>query len=716
MHKLYFLLCLFLSAYQLTAQSVPFFATAIKADGILDEAIWQEVPVFNNFQNFFPINEGAARFDTDVRIFQDGKYLNIAFVYHDSLAEVRVNSLKRDNYGAGFHLSDCVGVVIDPYNNQNRAYFFAINGKGTQLDALIANYDNENLSWDALWESNQSVNGTDKVYEFKIPLSTFSYDENIEEWSFQFYTRDAKERMYTVWNKFERGFLQFDTRFLKPLKMENLQASKTARLTLIPSLTAGYQKNIEPDTASNNLQASVDLQYKISDGLQLNATINPDFSQVDVDQQLVNLSRFNIVFPERRNFFIENSDMFTTLGAADNINPFYSRFIGAEQDILMGLKLSGNIGPNTRIGLLNVQSKKGDFEHSKNYTVAVAKQQLNPVFYLSSYLVNSQTVEAGDDYNRVAGAKGGYLSKNRKWSGFSTYSHSFNHDIKNDNQAFSIENNYNTRTLSFTTKLNTVGKNYLTEVGFVPRINNFDALNNEVIRESYTQVFQSLMLTHFPKKSKSIQTYRPLNADVNVYIDEKGEVFETNYFYNTALFFANQTSTYINFYHDDIRLKYAFDPFRNEQYIQAGEYKNTAIRMGYNSDYTKNIYGSANVQWGRFYEGDRSRLGLNVGFRFLPLINIELNYEYNNLSFDELGQQQLHLFGLVTEFFFSNKLNWTTYVQYNEQIDNFNINSRIQWEFKPLSFVYLVFSDNYSEELQHKDWGLSVKVNRRLNF
>ena len=260
--------------------------------------------------------------------------------------------LKRDDYGAGFHLSDCVGLVVDPYNNQNRGYFFAVNGKGTQLDALIANFDNENLGWDALWESGCSVQGADKIYEMKIPLSTFSYDENISNWSFQFYTRDAKDRMYTVWNKFERGFLQFDTRFLKSLSVENLKPSKAARTIIIPAVTTNYQKDLDANLEDTRFQPGLDVQYKVSDGLRVDATINPDFSQVDVDQQVTNLTRFNIVFPERRNFFVENSDMFTTLHIANNINPFYSRFIGASQDIVFGLNLSGNVSPNTRIGVI----------------------------------------------------------------------------------------------------------------------------------------------------------------------------------------------------------------------------------------------------------------------------------------------------------------------------------------------------------------------------
>ncbi|MEO1515491.1 MAG: DUF5916 domain-containing protein [Bacteroidota bacterium] len=719
MNRLAILFLALLTSLPLQADNIPYIESSIKADGLLDEAVWETIVPFRNFQNFFPIDKGPARFDTEVRVFQDGKYLNIAFVYFDSLAEVRVNSLKRDDYTSGFHLSDGVGVVIDPYSNQNRGYLFAVNGKGAQLDALIANFDNENLSWDAVWESGQSVQGTKKIYELKIPLSSFSYDEDIIHWSFQFYTRDAKDRMYTVWNKFERGFLQFDTRFLKSLPIENLQPAKTAKAMLIPSLTSNYQKEVESGEDDLQIVPSLDVQYKITDGLRLDATLHPDFSQIDVDQQVTNLTRFNIVFPERRNFFVENSDMFTTLGLAGNINPFYSRFIGASQDILLGLKLSGNVSPNTRIGLLNVQSEKGNGEAAQNYTVAVAKQQWNKIFNTTGYWINRQQTDGlafRNEFNRVAGLKMNYLSPNRKWSGFATYSQSFNEELAGEGQAFSVENNYQTRTLSFSTKLSSVGKNYLTDIGFVPRIYNYDALNETVVREGYTQFSQSVFLNYFPKNQKVIQTIRLANASVDAYWDEEGEHFETNAFYNTALFFSNQMSAYVNLYHDDIALKYAFSPLRNDQLILPGAYQNSAIRMGFNSDYTRRMYGSVNFQTGTFYGGDRQRFGAKAGYRFLPLLSLEMNYEYNTLSFEDLGQQNLHLFGLRAEIFFSNKLNWTTYIQYNEQIDNFNINSRLQWEYKPLSFVYLVFADNYTEDFRHKNWGISLKVNRRLTF
>jgi len=344
---------------------------------------------------------------------------------------------------------------------------------------------------------------------------------------------------------------------------------------------------------------------------------------------------------------------------------------------------------------------------------------MGQVFIATAYLVNRQAtteIEGDNSYNRVAGMKVNYLTKNRKWSGFGTYSQSFNKDLSDNNRVFSFENNYQTRTLSFSTKVNSVGKNYLTDVGFVPRIRNFDALTGNVIREGYTQFSQSVFLNVFPENHKSIQTYRALNASVNAFMDDEGDVYEVNSFFNTALFFNNLFAVYLNLYHDDIDLKYAFDPLRNESFILPGKYKNAAARLGFNSDYTKSFYTSINAQFGSFYEGKRSRFGTKIGYRFLPVLNLEVNYEYNSLDFSEAGQQNLHLLGLTAEVFFNNKLNWTTYLQYNEQINNFNINSRIQWEYKPLSFVYLVFSDNYAGDFAHKNWGVSLKVNKRFNF
>lgn len=711
---------LILCAHTMLGQSsIVFHDVAIKADGVLDEKVWQYSTTLSGFHNFYPINEGLAEHDTEVRLFASSTHLNIAFIYHDTTSRVRVNSLKRDKYPTGFHLSDHVGIIIDPYQNQQIGYYFALNGKGCKLDALIANYDEENLSWDVNWEANTSVDKTNKIYEFSIPLSVFGYKATNKTWNFQFYNRDIKSQLYTVYNKFDRGFLQFDTRFAKPLTFDRLEDISTNKVVAIPSITSTAKGDNNSSKTDFSFKPSVDVQYKLTDGLRLDATVNPDFSQVDVDEQQINLTRFSIIFPERRNFFIENSDIFTSLGATDNITPFYSRFIGSDRNIKFGLKLSGNVSKRTRVGLLNVQTDRNSQRAAQNYTVAVAKHQLNPVWNATGYLINRNSTEkwefSPENYNRIIGLKTNYLSKQRKWSGSGLISQSYTAETNQENIAYAVENNYSTREVSFSTRLSGAQKNYITDIGFVPRLEQYDPETSMPIRQGYTQVFQDLRLLHFPTQG-AFNAIRYFNGSSRLYLDESGNFNELNLYYNAAAWFTNQSSIYVNVYYDDIRLQYAFSPFRNDFYLSPGSYQNKALRLGWNGRNNGDFFYSMNAQTGTFYGGTRNRISANAGFRQLPLFTVEANYVYNRLDFSQAGARDVHLIGIRSEIFFSNSLNWTTYFQYNEQIKNININSRIQWEYKPLSFIYLVVSNNYTERFMEKDWTISFKINRRLTF
>ena len=205
--------------------------------------------------------------------------------------------------------------------------------------------------------------------------------------------------------------------------MEQIPKTNTSRFIITPSSTYNYQDNITQDTSTSTFAPSLDAQYGITSSLRLDATVNPDFSQIDVDQQVTNLTRFAINFPERRNFFIENSDLFSTLGT-DEINPFYSRRIGASGDIRFGLKLSGNISPKTRVALLNVQTGKNENTSSQNFGALVFQQRLSRRFTATGFLLNRQKTGKSDpenDYNRVAGVNLNYRSLDNKWTGLNQF-------------------------------------------------------------------------------------------------------------------------------------------------------------------------------------------------------------------------------------------------------------------------------------------------------
>lgn len=720
----YFVLYVFALAFSLALnaqqKTIPFIKENIKIDGKLDESVWNKATEFTNFHNFYPIDEGLADNKTEVKVFHDGENLYISAVYFDTTSESKVSTLKRDGHGDIVVRSDAFGVVLDTYNKKNNGYYFVVNAGNAQLDALI-NFNGTgysyNDSWNTIWQSKTSTDRTKKIYEIKIPFKSLSFDVNTTTWGIQFFVRDFKINRWMTYTDVSRNFIQFDMRFTESVEIENFPKLNNAKFTVTPAVTYNYQKNVTSNTTNSKFKPSLDAQYRLTSSLKLDATINPDFSQIDVDQQVTNLTRFAVNFPERRNFFIENSDLFTNLGT-NEVNPFYSRRIGASSDILFGLKLSGNIAPKTRIGVLNVQTDKKEANKPQNYGALVLQQQLSKQFTTTGFLVNRQETDGfkfQNDFNRVAGINLNYKSSNNKWTGLANAGKSFSNDITDKNHFYNLGINYSTKKISGEISALKVGKNYLTDIGFVPRLYNYDAIKNTRIREGYTSVNSLVALSHFPK-NPNINQIRYLRVGNTAYFDENGNTSQSNTFTNHAIFFNNSSSAFVSLDHSYVNLKYGFDPLRNGNYIAPNVYKFASVRAGYNSPFNKKVSFRTGLQQGSYYVGNRTRYYINSVYRFLPIAKIGLDYELNYLDLKTLGNKTFHLARLTKEVFFNNRLNWTTYIQYNTQQNNFNVNSRLQWEYKPLSYVYLVVTDNFNKQISRTNWGVAFKANYRFDF
>lgn len=701
-------------------ETIPFLIEDIKIDGKLDESVWKRAVEFSGFHNFYPNDEGLAENQTVVKVFHDGEKLYVSAVYFDRTDKNIVGSLKRDEHEGSVVSSDAFGVIIDAFNKKNNGYYFTLNTAGTQLDALV-NFDGSNYnidaSWNTIWESKTSINGKQKIYEMAIPFKAINFDTNNPVWSFQFFSRDLKSNSWMTWSPLGNNFLQYDLRFAKKVTIEQIPKTNTSRFIVIPSITYNYQDNLQQDTKTSEFKPSIDAQYSITSSLRLDATINPDFSQIDVDQQVTNLTRFAVHFPERRNFFIENSDLFSNLGT-NEVNPFYSRRIGASSDILLGLKLSGNITPKTRIGVLDVQTNENKNTKPQNFGALVLQQQLSKCFTATGFLLNKQEAdnfEFKSDFNRVAGININYKSNNNKWTGLANLGKSFTDGISSKNQFYNIGVNYSTKKVRGELSASKVETNYLTDIGFVPRLYNYDAVNNNVIREGYTSLNSLISLFAFPE-SKTVQLIRYLRAGNTTYFDENGTTTQSNTFTNHAIFFKNTASAYVSLDHSYINLKYGFDPLQNGKYIAPNVYNFASVRVGYNSPFNKKVSFDTGLQYGNYYNGNRTRYYINSIYRFLPIAKIGLDYELNYLDLNVLGIKPFHLVRFTGEVFFNNRLNWTTYVQYNTQLDNFNINSRLQWEYKPLSYIYFVITDNFDKHISRTNWGIAFKMNYRFDF
>lgn len=698
--------------------TIQFVETKVEIDGQLDESVWQELAKYTGFYNYAPNDEGLAENQTEVKLFHNGEYLYLSVVYFDTQEKSQVSSLKRD---VPIGLSDGFAMVLDTQNQQQNAYYFSVNAYGTQIDGLVekinGGYD-FSTSWNAVWQAKTNSNGNNKIYEVAIPLRTLNFNAKNTVFGIQFYTRDIKKNSWTILKNVKRNYRLFDLRFTEIFTIDHLPNKSASKSTITPSITASYQEDVTSKTNETIFKPSLDVQYNLTSSLKLDATINPDFSQIDVDQQVTNLSRFSIFFPERRNFFLENSDLFSNLGVS-GVNPFYSRRIGQTSAIQFGLKLSGNISPLTRVGVLDVQTDQDEDIASQNYGALVVEQQLSKNFTATGFIINRQQTnkfEFNNDYNRVAGLNVNYKSDNNKWIGLANYGKSFTSELSGDNNFYNAGIWFNKRGLAWNASVKNIGKNYIADVGFTPRLYNYDAINEVTIREGYTQTTAGVEYEKFYEASKTLNSIRLLNFSNNTYFDESGDVSQSSFLLNSSIFFKNLSALYYVINYDTVDLKYGFDPLGNGNSLTPGNYDFGILKIGYNSANNQKLRYRVSVQKGSFYGGKREVAGAYLNYQLLPFANLEVSYDVNKIDLDELGKDTFHLARFTGQVFFNNRLNWTTYVQYNTQRDNFNINSRLQWEYKPLSYVYLVVTDNYNERISRTDWGVAFKMNYRLDF
>ncbi|TPN88027.1 DUF5916 domain-containing protein [Aquimarina algicola] len=706
----------------LESNTLVFSNSTIHLDGELNEPVWNTLAPEGSFLNYIPNNGDLAANQTEVKMFHNGKSLFIGAIYHDIMPNVQIESLKRDDIRTSGGESDSFAILIDTYNQQQSGYFFIVNMGGALIDALVARLRDGfeiNTSWNTVWNAKTSVRRNLKIFEIEIPLKALGYKATTPEWGIMFHTRNIKLNEWTTSTPISRNYRQFDLRFAKTFKVENLSENKSSRFAVMPSVTINHTEDVVNDNKDTEIQPSLDIQYNVSSSLTLDATINPDFSQIDVDRQVTNLSRFSIFFPERRNFFLENSDLFTGLGVS-GVNPFYSRRIGADSDISFGLKLSGNITQKTRIGMLNVATKSEDEDPAQNYGALVIQQQIFKSFTATGFLINRQETDGLsfiNDYNRVMGMNVNYQSQNNKWAGLANFASSHTSDIsETDNNFYNLGVWYNNINASGYAGIRKVERNYITVVGFVPRLYNFDAVTESTIREGYTQSSGRITLTKFYKGSKVFDRHRYFHLANNTYWDEKDKVLQSTSIFNNILTFKNQSSLYARITHEYVNLKYAFDPLNNGNAIAVDQYNYTNVGVEYSSADNKKFQYVGDIVFGSYYSGYRNQFSINAQYRLMPLARLQILYERNDIDLKELGSDTFHLGRFMSEVFFSNRLNWTTYIQYNTQIDNFNINSRLQWEYKPLSYIYLVISDNYNQDIIRKNWGIAFKMNYRFDF
>ncbi|RLD92395.1 MAG: hydrolase, partial [Bacteroidetes bacterium] len=460
-----------------------------KIDGILDEEVWSKAEKTSPFFRITPIDTGYAIAQTEVMVAYDDAFIYMGIICYDPSPGRRpAESYRRD---WSFNRNDNFFAAIDTYNDQTNGFAFGVNAVGGQWDGMQSNGGKVANDWDGKWYSAVQNYEDRWVAEFKIPFRTIRFHEGDTEWGINFSRLDLKTNEKSAWAPVPRQFASATLAFTGTLAMESPLPKSGVRFSLIPYVSGKATKDSESgNPTAYKANAGLDAKVILSTSMNMDVTINPDYSQVEVDRQVTNLDRFEIFFPEKRKFFLENSDLFANLGD-QNLRPFFSRRIGLNQPVIAGARLSGSAGENWRIGLMDMQTAATDEYSADNFSVAVLQRKVLSRSNVGAFLTNKQVISSPNDstsyydYNRVAGGEFNFASADNNWTGKAFYHYSFNPGPSGNRFATSGMVAYNTETFSAGWNQAYVGANYLAEMGYVRR-NAYHQSNPSVGYKFYT--------------------------------------------------------------------------------------------------------------------------------------------------------------------------------------------------------------------------------------
>jgi hypothetical protein len=755
-----FLLCTaILCAFSILAQNTPEeekyvlhvkrSAAPIALDGVLDEAAWKNAERTVDFYTNFPFDTSYAKEKSEVWMTFDENFLYVGAVLWQKQEDYVVTSLKRDFAGG---TSDVFTVNIDAFKDKLNGFHFAVSPLNVQREGIIDNGTNLNTDWDNKWYSAVKNEADRWIVEMAIPFKTLRYKlvEGQNTWRINFGRNCLEANEISTWSPVPRQFRPLTLAYTGLLVWDDAPPQPGANVSVIPYVIARTETDFEfklPTETSANIGG--DAKIAVTPSLNLDLTFNPDFSQVDVDRQITNLSRFELFFPERRQFFLENEDLFGRFGFPDS-RPFFSRRIGLTngrvkrrttdgQDItvqrnvnvpiLAGMRLSGKLDKNWRIGALNMQTGrvKGLDQGPANYSVGVIQRKVQERSALSAIFVNKENYRLGegdryehnpDAFNRVAGLEYNFFSKDNKWESEVYYHRSFsstqnNANANNDAQSAAAFLGYNNRHWTIWGANQYVGQNYRAEAGFVPR-RGFYSIFNIIERRFFPGPKLAKKVNVF---SFNLESNLAFNAPAINLTDRSHELEMSVEFPGNSAFSLNASQEYTYLF-------FPFDPTNTggtELPINSA-YTYNSVGLSYNSDFRKPFSYEVNVSTGQYFNGNIFRINGELLYRWQPYGIFALSYVYNDIHLPSpYRSANFWLVGPRAELSFSRSLFFSTFLQYNTQVNNVNINSRLQWRFKPVSDLFLVYSDNYFSDQfftspSSKNRALVLKMTYWLNL
>jgi hypothetical protein len=688
----------------------------IVIDGRFDEPDWASAVVLTDFVQQLPNTGMPAQYRTEVRILYDATTLYIgAFNADPEPQKAIIAGLERDfNTGQ----SDIFGLALDTFHDRRNAFLFALNPGGAVRDEQVFN-DSRTVvdAWEGvIFTKTRIVPDSGWTVELAIPLKTLRFDasKSPQSWGLNLIRRVRRINESSYWAPLDRQYRLH--RMSRAGALEGLEGLRSGRNLQIKPFALGGQSfgaEVPVPQRGNNGDFGVDLKWGVTPSLTADLTYNTDFSQVEVDQEQVNLTRFSLFFPERREFFIENAGSFA-FGDAEERNYrqgatprdfllFNSRQIGLNAlgrpiPIVAGGRLSGRAGL-FELGLINMQTQATVGGPAENFGVARIKANLFGRSDIGLLLANRQSTDGSDLWNRTLGADANLRFGELIVNSYAAVSRGA--DTVSDGYAARVSAAFRNRFWNTSAMVKRVSDQFNPGIGFVRR-------------RGMTQSYATIG-THMRPALPGIQEVAT-HVDVDYYADLQGGLDTRTITGGLEFQFRPDgvISLTANDWFDRLEAPFAVVPNR---VFPVGAYRWQDVSVLYTSAQLRPVFGTLGAGTGGFYDGRRNTANGSVTWRVRPDLALEATAQTNAITSRTAGNFVANLAGMRVRYAWSTRLFGGAFVQYNTQTRAFSTNARVNWRWAPLSDVFVVYTERQNIETGLRtERSVALKVTRMMQF
>ena len=691
------------SAYQIKAYRT---YESIEIDGDLSETDWQKAEAIDRFVQIEPYQGETNSEPMEVRILYDNENIYFGFICYDSeISKIVANEMRRD--ARDIHENDNVFVLLDTYNDKRSGFFFRTNALGAIQDRVITNNgDTLNDDWDAVVACKAKINDTFWTVEISIPFSQLRFKKSDPmEWGINVGRELMRNQEETVWAPVPAsygGLAKYRTTNLGELVgLEGITPSHN--LEFLPYFLPGITQTYDDDSAletTQELKLGFDAKYGITSNLIADLTYNTDFAQVEADQEQVNLTRFNLFFPEKRPFFLEGAGLFDfgvprqSFRRPPPMLLFYSRRIGLAEGnaipIIFGGKASGKIG-SYGVGFLNVLTDEFYDETEDDDPTDIPRTNYSVMRITKDSAAGSRfgmiavNKDEFNSYNRAGGFDFEYRPNDRL-DVRGMWARTFSPDMSGKNNAWYFGSKWRNDNFRIGGSYTDIDEDFDPAVGFVRQT-------------GVRQVRAELRWAPRPQKYGIREMYS--GPEVNYILNQQNEPEQWNFSYTHWTSFATGDSVMFFVRRAFERLDEDFE-IREDVIIPIGDYQFGIFGGRFSTSDVRVISATTGFEYGDFYNGQIRKYYVNGSLKPNGQISLHTNYQFNRINLP-VGNFDANLFSGRFNYSFSTTLFAKLYAQWNTETNLLSTNFLINYIYRPGSDFYFVINQIYDTDKTTKN-------------